>query len=330
MEDPPPRRRPLTLVRPPGSRVELHCLDRGSNAFALQEVLDQVTALVARPAGRKGLEFLLSTAPGVPARLAGDPLRLGQVLLNLCSNAVKFTEQGEIVVVTVKAGSSRDGRVTLSFTVRDTGIGMDAEQMGRLFQPFNQLDASIARKYGGTGLDLWRSAAKSWTRRRRRRGRAPRPRAGRLEDARRRRLRAGTPDPRVVAAGHSSQPAMDGVEATRRIRARPSHAALPVVGMTAHALARDRAQCLEAGMNEVIVKPFEPNELFAATRRPSSTWRTPRSPRRAPSARTGAASPASRLNARIRPRARPRLPAPIAGSSRLLPSGRTARCRWRP
>jgi len=239
MEDPPPRRRPLTLVRPPGSRVELHCLDRGSNAFALQEVLDQVTALVARPAGRKGLEFLLSTAPGVPARLAGDPLRLGQVLLNLCSNAVKFTEQGEIVVVTVKAGSSRDGRVTLSFTVRDTGIGMDAEQMGRLFQPFNQLDASIARKYGGTGLDLWRSAAKSWTRRRRRRGRAPRPRAGRLEDARRRRLRAGTPDPRVDAAGHSSQPAMDGVEATRRIRARPSHAALPVVGMTAHAPARN-------------------------------------------------------------------------------------------
>jgi len=458
------------------SKIESGKLEIQVDEFALQEVLDKVTALVAQPAGRKGLEFLLSTAPGVPTRLTGDPLRLGQVLLNLCSNAVKFTEQGEIVVVTVKADSSHDGRVTLRFTVRDTGIGMDAEQMGRLFQPFNQLDASITRKYGGTGLGLAisrqlvemmggeigvrstagrgseffftlgfgivvdapaRAAAPDWSHLRvlavddsanareihagllgglgcrhaevdgaasalqaladavaagapydlvlidwkmpgddgfelGRRIRASMPPATRPklvlvtaygDDSVAQRAVAerfdsylskpvGAPAlqaaldaafdktaaaPRVdvvpvvaaptplkgrrlllvddnelnrivavdllagVAGAHVTEahtgrealrhlgldadgvpapggpfdlvlmdvqmPDMDGLEATRRIRARPSHAALPVVGMTAHALARDRAQCLEAGMNEVIVKPFEPNELFAAVAR---------------------------------------------------------------
>ena len=453
------------------SKIESGKLEIQVDEFALQEVLDKVTTLVAQAASRKGLEFLLATAPGVPARLLGDPLRLGQVLLNLCSNAVKFTEQGEIVVVTIKADASRDGRVTLRFTVRDTGIGMDAEQMGRLFQPFDQLDASITRKYGGTGLGLAISrqlvemmggeigvrstvgrgseffftlgfgtvagapdpaAAPDWSHLRvlavddsanareihagllgglgcrhaevegaeaalralgdaaaagtpydlvlvdwkmpgcdgfelgrRIRAAGPHGACPRLvlvtaygDDALAQRALAegfdgylakpvGAPAlqavldaafgeaaaaPRAdrtrgavvstplngrrlllvddnelnrivavdllagVAGAHVTEahtgrealrhleaaadgvpfdlvlmdvqmPDMDGLEATRHIRAQPALAGLPVLGMTAHALERDRRQCLDAGMNEVIVKPFEPNELFAVIAR---------------------------------------------------------------
>jgi signal transduction histidine kinase/DNA-binding response OmpR family regulator len=136
------------------SKIESGKLEIQSGEFTLQEVLDKMTALVAQGASRKGLEFLLSTGSGVPRRLVGDPLRLGQVLLNLCSNAVKFTEQGEIVVLTVKAQATGPGQVTLRFAVRDTGIGIGPEQLERLFRPFDQLDGSITRKYGGTGLGL--------------------------------------------------------------------------------------------------------------------------------------------------------------------------------
>ena len=469
------------------SKIESGKLDIQVGEFALQDVMDKVTALVAQGASRKGLEFLLSTSPGVPRRLLGDPLRLGQVLLNLCSNAIKFTEQGEIVVVTIKADSTGPGHATLRFTVRDTGIGMDEGQLGRLFQPFDQLDGSITRKYGGTGLGLAISkqlvemmggeigvrstagrgseffftlpfglvadntvadAGPDWSRlrvlavddsanareihagllgglgcrhaevdgadaalralaeaqaagtpydlvlidwkmpgvdgfelaRRIRATAAPAavpklvlvtaygdesvalravaeafdsylakpvgspalqaaldaafgngaaaaavPRAGgvagltaRLEGCRLLLvddnelnrivavdLLAGVAGARVVeahtgrealqrlgvapdGASPSAQafdlvlmdvqmPDMDGLEATRRIRAEPALAGLPVLGMTAHALARDRAKCLDAGMNEVVIKPFDPNELFAVIARwlPGAAGATP-------------------------------------------------------
>jgi signal transduction histidine kinase/DNA-binding response OmpR family regulator len=454
------------------SKIESGKLDIQVGEFALQEVLDKVTALVAQGASRKGLEFLLSTSAGVPRRLLGDPLRLGQVLLNLCSNAIKFTEQGEIVVVTVKADTTGPDRTTLRFTVRDTGIGMEAGQLGRLFQPFDQLDGSITRKYGGTGLGLAISkqlvemmggeigvrstpgrgseffftlsfgfvaeapladAASDWSRLRvlavDDSAHAREIHAGLLDGlgcrhaevdgadaalqalaevasgadpydlvlidwkmpvsdgfdlARRIRATATSPTPKLVlvtaygddsvaqraiaehfdsylakpvgapalqaaleaafgraeaapAAGRApvrtggsarlkgcrlllvddnelnrivavdllggvagaqvveahtgrealqrlgvdldgatpsattfdlvlmdvQMPDMDGLEATRRIRAQPALAGLPVLGMTAHALARDRAQCIAAGMNEVVIKPFDPDELFA-------------------------------------------------------------------
>ena len=458
------------------SKIESGKLDIQVGEFVLQDVMDKVTALVAQNASRKGLEFLLSTAPGVPRRLLGDPLRLGQVLLNLCGNAIKFTEQGEIVVVTIKADPAGADRTRLRFTVRDTGIGMDAEQLGRLFQPFDQLDASITRKYGGTGLGLAISkqlvgmmggeigvrstpgrgseffftlpfglppdatppeAGPDWSRlnvlavddsanareinagllaglgcrhaeadgteaalralsdaaaagapydlvlidwkmpgadgfelaRRIRETTAPaalpklvlvtaygdeavaqralaehfdsylakpvgppalhaalaaafgstpdaalpggvlppgRARSGAarlkgcrlllVDDNELNRivavdLLAGVAGAQVVEAYNGREalhrlgvdlpgatpsaaaydlvlmdvqmPDMDGLEATRRIRAEPALAGLPVLGMTAHALARDKAQCLLAGMNEVVVKPFEPEALFA-------------------------------------------------------------------
>ncbi len=136
------------------SKVEAGKLDLEQREFALQGVFDRVTTIVGLKAQQKGLELLMNTSPEVPSRLVGDPLRLEQVLINLCTNAVKFTDSGEIVVVTVRTLLSADDRVTLRFSVRDTGIGIGEEKLASLFQPFAQVDASTTRQYGGTGLGL--------------------------------------------------------------------------------------------------------------------------------------------------------------------------------
>ena len=136
------------------SKIEAGKLDMEAREFRLDEVLDKLTAVVGLRAQEKGLELLVDTADDVPPVLIGDALRLEQVLVNLCSNAIKFTASGEIVVVAVKTLISADGRAALRFSVRDTGIGMTEEQLAGLFQPFNQLDASMTRQYGGTGLGL--------------------------------------------------------------------------------------------------------------------------------------------------------------------------------
>jgi signal transduction histidine kinase/DNA-binding response OmpR family regulator len=136
------------------SKIEAGKLQMDSKEFLLEEVYERVTQLVGTKASEKHLEFMLDTAPDVPASLIGDPLRLGQVLTNLCSNAVKFTQSGEIIVVTFRRLRGEDDRVTLQFCVRDTGIGMTPEQIQELFQPFSQVDASSTRRFGGTGLGL--------------------------------------------------------------------------------------------------------------------------------------------------------------------------------
>ncbi len=136
------------------SKIEAGKLEMENREFLLQEVLDKVTAVVGLKAQEKGLDLLLNTGHDVPPALVGDALRLEQVLINLCTNAVKFTADGEIVVVTVRSVLTDDQRVTLRFSVRDTGVGMTEAQVAGLFQPFNQLDASTTRKYGGTGLGL--------------------------------------------------------------------------------------------------------------------------------------------------------------------------------
>jgi signal transduction histidine kinase/DNA-binding response OmpR family regulator/HPt (histidine-containing phosphotransfer) domain-containing protein len=136
------------------SKVEAGKLELEMREFSLQAVFDRVTAVTALKAQEKGLELLVHTAPDVPGQLVGDALRLEQILINLCGNAVKFTDSGEIVIVTVKCVEADQQGTTLRFSVRDTGIGMSAEQLDGLFRPFNQLDASITRRYGGTGLGL--------------------------------------------------------------------------------------------------------------------------------------------------------------------------------
>ncbi|TXH87908.1 MAG: response regulator [Rhodoferax sp.] len=135
------------------SKIEAGKLTVEHTDFYLEDVLDNLANLVGLKAQDKGLELLFEVHADVPQALVGDPLRLGQVLINLGNNAVKFTENGEVVVV-VRLESQRDGQATLQFEVRDTGIGMTPEQQSRLFQSFSQADASTTRKYGGTGLGL--------------------------------------------------------------------------------------------------------------------------------------------------------------------------------
>jgi len=101
----------------------------------------------------KGLELLCDVSPDVPDAVVGDPTRLRQILSNLIGNAIKFTDQGEIVV-SVRGGEERDGRVRLDFAVADTGIGIAADKAETIFEPFRQGDSSTTRKYGGTGLGL--------------------------------------------------------------------------------------------------------------------------------------------------------------------------------
>ena len=136
------------------SKIEAGKLRMEAEEFLLEDVFDRVTSLVGQRATEKRLEFMLDTATDVPASLVGDPLRLGQVLVNLCSNAVKFTETGEFIIVTFQRLRTEADRVTLQFSVRDTGIGMTPEQISQLFQPFSQVDLSSTRRFGGTGLGL--------------------------------------------------------------------------------------------------------------------------------------------------------------------------------
>ncbi|MBN9420466.1 MAG: response regulator [Candidatus Eremiobacteraeota bacterium] len=136
------------------SKIEAGKLSLETVDFQLSDVLDNLGQLLqVRARDKPGLEILLSVDPEVPEFLHGDPLRLGQVLLNLGGNAVKFTEHGE-VVVGVRCLHRENSLVILEFVVSDTGIGLRPEQMPSLFQPFSQADSSTARKYGGTGLGL--------------------------------------------------------------------------------------------------------------------------------------------------------------------------------
>ena len=135
------------------SKIEAGKLDMESVDFQLEDTLDNISTLVGIKTQEKGLELLFKTDPSVPTALVGDSLRLGQVLINLSNNAVKFTDSGEIVVSS-ELIKKDESQVTLKFSVRDTGIGMTAEQAAKLFQPFIQADSSTTRKYGGTGLGL--------------------------------------------------------------------------------------------------------------------------------------------------------------------------------
>jgi PAS domain S-box-containing protein len=135
------------------SKIEAGKLDVEAIEFRLDQVLDNLSSVVSQKAQDKNLEFLISAPHDIPTNLIGDPLRLGQILINLVNNAVKFTDRGEVVVSVVVEEKVSD-RVKLKVSVRDSGIGMTGEQTARMFQPFSQADTSTSRKYGGTGLGL--------------------------------------------------------------------------------------------------------------------------------------------------------------------------------
>jgi PAS domain S-box-containing protein len=135
------------------SKIEAGKLDMESIDFDLADTMDNLANVVGLKAEEKGLELLFVEPPDLPTALVGDPLRLGQVLVNLVTNAVKFTERGE-VVVSVSLVERRADSVLLKFEVQDTGLGISDEQRARLFQAFAQADVSTSRRYGGTGLGL--------------------------------------------------------------------------------------------------------------------------------------------------------------------------------
>jgi two-component system sensor histidine kinase/response regulator len=135
------------------SKIEANKVELEIIPFRLEDVLENFANMVGLRAEDKGLELLYSAGSELPTALLGDPLRLGQVLINLGNNAVKFTEHGE-VVVGVECRQRGDAQAELHFWVRDTGIGMNEEQRARMFQSFSQADSSTTRKYGGTGLGL--------------------------------------------------------------------------------------------------------------------------------------------------------------------------------
>ena len=136
------------------SKIEAGKLDIESVDFRLEDVMENLSNLVGIKAEEKALELHFDIDSDVPTALIGDPLRLGQILVNLGNNAVKFTNAGGDIVIKVALKEVHDDNVEVHFSIRDTGIGMTQEQQNKLFQSFSQADTSITRKYGGTGLGL--------------------------------------------------------------------------------------------------------------------------------------------------------------------------------
>ncbi|MBN2886807.1 MAG: PAS domain S-box protein [Chromatiaceae bacterium] len=135
------------------SKIEAGKLQLEATDFELERIVDNVASLVRDRAESKGIELVVDLDE-VPRALHGDGLRLGQILLNFAGNAVKFTEQGSVTLRARRLGVLGDGRQRLRFEVSDTGIGLSEEQQERMFQAFEQADASTTRRYGGTGLGL--------------------------------------------------------------------------------------------------------------------------------------------------------------------------------
>jgi len=322
------------------SKIEADRLELEHIEFALSEVLDTFSSLVADKAAAKGLALVFDIAPEVPARLVGDPLRLGQVLINYGQNALKFTDRGEIRVA-ITADRQDAESVLLRVAVSDTGIGLSQAQQAQLFQSFHQGDASTSRRYGGTGLGLAiarrlallmggevgvRSrpgeGSTFWFTARLGQGVAAVSPAS-AEPAPRDQPSLAQPDAAEVTVAPApargarvllvddnevnlmiatemlgsaglhvtavedgeqavqrvrdepfdlvlmdmQMPVMDGLQATRAIRRMPGRARLPIIAMTANALPADRQRCLDAGMDDVLTKPIEPERLVEAVTR---------------------------------------------------------------
>jgi len=135
------------------SKIEAGKLHLEKRIFSIDEVINNLISIINIKIAEKGLSFNTNISNSIPKNLVGDDLRLGQILINLTTNAVKFTKSGQISV-NIDCVNKNDSNITLSFLVSDTGIGISQEQLKQLFQPFQQADTSITRKYGGTGLGL--------------------------------------------------------------------------------------------------------------------------------------------------------------------------------
>ena len=301
------------------SRLEARSVELEARAFDPVEVAEKVMELLREGAAPKGIAMVTEVAPDLPRRVTGDPARLRQVLFNLLGNAVKFTDQGEVrLILTHRPGA--DGAAELGFEVRDTGIGIPAEALERLFERFSQADGSTARRYGGTGLGLAISrelvrlmggeiAVASEPGRGSRfsfaincppaveapsRPVAP-PAAPAVRPARILVVEDNDVNQLLISRmlakrGHVVQlardgeqaiarleaeafdlvlmdvhlPGMDGVTATRRIRAMTAPCAgIPIVALTANAMSGDRDRYLAAGMDDYLSKPIDTGTLYS-------------------------------------------------------------------
>jgi signal transduction histidine kinase len=302
------------------SKMEAGKLAIERTDFALEPLLRDVAGQLIEKSNAKGLELVFEIAPDVPQDLVGDSRRIAQVLLNLINNAVKFTQTGKVCVsACVKART--DAEVLLHFAVKDTGIGVTHEQIGRLFQRFHQADNSITRKFGGTGLGLaicrdlaelmggevgafshvgagstfWFTASLGL--------RAPAPPSllaspamadvGAISGARILLVEDNDINQivasellrdagfivdvadngqialdRIAGAGYDlvlmdmQMPVMDGIAATVELRRLQANRSLPVIALTANVMVQDRQKCLDAGMNDFLAKPIEPQEMW--------------------------------------------------------------------
>ncbi len=312
------------------SKIEAGKLSIESIAFDVRASMDNLSSMLGFKASEKGLRLDAVVGPDVPALLMGDAMRLGQVLLNLTGNALKFTEKGG-VRVTVDVVSRTDSRVRLRFGVEDSGIGMTPEEVGQLFQSFHQTDGSITRRFGGTGLGLAISkqlvelmGGKVWVEStpgvgskflfelefalatalaidqrqasvenspiRRKVDRIRGAKVLLVEDNAINQLVArslleingvvvdiannGLEGVEKALKGDYAlvlmdiqMPEMDGLTATRQIRATPGFDALPIVAMTANAMATDYQSSIDAGMNDHITKPIDHKQLTATLER---------------------------------------------------------------
>jgi signal transduction histidine kinase/CheY-like chemotaxis protein/ligand-binding sensor domain-containing protein len=310
------------------SRIESGRLPLDLAPFMLRNCVNSCMRTVRVQARKKGLEFTCEVAPGVPDALIGDGDRLRQILINLLVNAVKFTEHGSVRLQvsreTPSNGNGNDVDIGLLFAIRDTGIGIAADNQAVIFEPFRQADSSTTRQYGGTGLGLAIShklvlmmKGRMWLESELGKGStfyfsarfSPAPAntvtqtaaaASRTEPPNRscsilladdnlvnRQLTARL----LLKRGHAvttatngleaveqfqtqafdvvlmdvQMPVMDGLTATARIREYENGTGnrIPVIAMTANAMRGDREECLAAGMDDYISKPFQPDELFA-------------------------------------------------------------------